>query len=57
MYPSGLVIRVTRASRTTGTKGSNFVARNNRLQITDDHMERIILQVSADKKEHIAGNS
>ena len=46
----------TRASRTTGAKGSNFFAINNRLQITDDHMERIRLQVSADNKEHIASN-
>ena len=46
----------TRANRTTGAKGSNFFGRNNRLQITDDHMERIRLQVSADNKEHIASN-
>ena len=40
----------TRASRTTGAKGSNSFARNNRLQITDNHMERIRLQVSAKNK-------
>ena len=31
----------TRASRTTGAKGSNSFARNNRFWITDDHIERI----------------
>ena len=40
----------TRASRNTGAKGSNFFAINNRLQITNDHMERIGLQVSAKNK-------
>ena len=42
--------RKTRASRTTGAKGSNSFARNNRPQITNDHMERIRLQVSANNK-------
>ena len=41
---------ITRASRTTGAKGSNSLARNSRLQITDDRMERIILQISANNK-------
>ena len=41
---------VTRASRTTGAKGSNSFARNNRVRITDDHIERIRLQVSANNK-------
>ena len=40
----------TTASRTTGAKGCNSFARNNRLQVTDDHMERIRLQVSANNK-------
>ena len=40
----------TRASRTTGAKGSNSIARNSRLQKTDDHTERIRLQVSANKQ-------
>ena len=40
----------TRASRTTGAKGSNYFARNNRFRITDDHIERIRLQVSANNK-------
>ena len=40
----------TIASRTTEAKGSNSFARNNRLQITDDHMQRIRLQVSANNK-------
>ena len=40
----------TRASRTTEAKGSNSLAKNNRLQITDDHMETIRLQVSANDK-------
>ena len=40
----------TRASRTTGAKGSNCFARNNRFQIGEDHMERIRLQVSANNK-------
>ena len=38
--------RKTRASRTTGVKGSNFFARNSRLQITDDHMEDQIASIS-----------
>ena len=45
---SGIIISVcskTRASRTTWAKGSNSFARNNGLQITDDHEERIRLQV------------
>ena len=43
-------VHLTRASRTTRPKGSNSCARNNRLQITDDHMQRIRLQVSANNK-------
>ena len=46
----------TRARRTTGAKGSNSFARNNKFWITDDHIKRIRLQVSANNKEHIAGN-
>ena len=43
-------VKKTRASRTTGAKGSNSIARNNRLQKTDDHTERIRLQVSTNNK-------
>ena len=42
--------RKTRASRNTGPKGSNSFARNNRLQITDDHMKKLRLKVSANNK-------
>ena len=34
-------VKKTRASRTTGAKGSNSFSGNNRLQITDDHMADI----------------
>ena len=50
VYLSQGVLKSTRASRTTGAKGSNSFARNNMLQITDDHMERIRLHVSANNK-------
>ena len=41
----------TIASRTTGAKGSNSSARNNRLLITDDHIwKEFRLQVSANNK-------
>ena len=50
------VFKRTRASCTTGAKGSNSFARDEMLQITDDHMERIRLHVSANHKQHVARN-
>ena len=46
LNPNLHILIKTRASRTTGAKGSNFFARNSRLQIADDHMEDQIASIS-----------